>query len=132
MKPRWVSTDPRIYRQRYNAAGRLTDACDPRLYALQQREPDARPNLKLISSLSGRSLSSDSVDGALRLTLPGAAGQRLIEWDGQMTQTLTFYDLRLRPISLVEQVLGTSARNSGFSVTATARHRAQRTTNATA
>ncbi|QXI16495.1 RHS repeat domain-containing protein [Pseudomonas hamedanensis] len=107
-------TDPRIYRQRYNAAGRLTDACDPRLYALQQREPDARPNLKLISSLSGRSLSSDSVDGALRLTLPGAAGQRLIEWDGQMTQTLTFYDLRLRPISLVEQVLGTSARNSGF------------------
>uniref|UniRef100_UPI0013CF3B6D hypothetical protein n=1 Tax=Pseudomonas viridiflava TaxID=33069 RepID=UPI0013CF3B6D len=53
------------------------------------------PNLTVISSLTGVSLSSDSVDGALRLTLPGAAGQRLIAWDGLMTQTLTDYDLLL-------------------------------------
>ncbi|MFJ4498208.1 RHS repeat domain-containing protein [Pseudomonas atacamensis] len=106
--------DPRIYRQRYNAAGQLTEACDPRLYALQQREPEARPNLTLICSLTGMSLSSDSVDGALRLTLPGAAGQRLIDWDGLMTQTLTDYDLLMRPVSIIEQVRGKSARTSGF------------------
>lgn len=106
--------DPRIYRQRYNAAGQLTEACDPRLYALQQREPEARPNLTVICSLTGMSLSSDSVDGALRLTLPGAAGQRLIDWDGLMTQTLTDYDLLLRPVSIIEQVRGKSARTSGF------------------
>lgn len=106
--------DPRIYRQRYNVAGQLTEGCDPRLGALHQREPDARPNLTVISSLTGVSLSSDSVDGALRLTLPGAAGQRLIAWDGLMTQTLTDYDLLLRPVSIVEHVQGMSARNSGF------------------
>ncbi|VVP49707.1 hypothetical protein PS865_05304 [Pseudomonas fluorescens] len=105
---------PRIYRQRYKASGQLTEACDPRLAALHQREPDARPNLTVISSLTGVSLSSDSVDGALRLTLPGAAGQRLIAWDGLMTQTLTDYDLLLRPVSIVEHVQGMSARNSGF------------------
>ncbi|WP_256675407.1 hypothetical protein [Pseudomonas sp. GXM4] len=98
--------DPRIYRQRYNASGQLTEACDPRLGALHQREPDARPNLTVISSLTGVSLSSDSVDGALRLTLPGAAGQRLIAWDGLMTQTLTDYDLLLRPVSIVDTRTG--------------------------
>ncbi|AMT90278.1 MULTISPECIES: RHS repeat domain-containing protein [Pseudomonas] len=105
---------PRIYRQHYKASGQLTEACDPRLAALHQREPDARPNLTVISSLTGVSLSSDSVDGALRLTLPGAAGQRLIAWDGLMTQTSTDYDLLLRPVSIVEHVQGMSARNSGF------------------
>lgn len=106
--------EARIYRQRYDAVGRLTDVCDPRLHALQAREPNAAPNMKLRSSLTGALLGSECVDGASQLTLPGAAGQRLIDWDGLLTQTQTRYDLMLRPVSAIEQTCGGIARNSTF------------------
>ncbi|VVO16818.1 hypothetical protein PS718_03883 [Pseudomonas fluorescens] len=108
------TAEPRIYRQRFDAVGRLTDVCDPRLHALRENNPDSRTNLKVLSSLSGISLNSESVDGLTRLTLPGAAGQRLIDWDGLLTQTLTQYDFMMRPVRVVEQEQGRNARNCGF------------------
>ncbi|MFZ3281788.1 RHS repeat domain-containing protein [Pseudomonas sp.] len=109
-----TTAEPRIYRQRYDAVGRLTDACDPRLHARQECEPDTPPNLKLRSSLTGVLLDSECVDGATQLTLPGAAGQRLIDWDGLLTQTQTRYDLMLRPVSSIVQTRRGNARNSTF------------------
>lgn len=109
-----ASPEPRTSRQRYDACGRLTDVCDPRLHKLQEREPNARPNLKLLSSLTGAPLDSVSVDGTSRLALPGAAGQRVLDWDGLLTQTQTRYDSMLRPVSVVEQAQGENPRRSGF------------------
>lgn len=104
--------ETRIDRRRFDAAGHLTDVCDPRL--LQERGPNARPNLKLRSSLTGVLLDSDCVDGTSRLGLPGAAGQYLIDWDSLLTQTQTRYDLMLRPVRVVEQTRYGNARNSTF------------------
>lgn len=105
------TAEPRIYRQSYNAAGRPTISRDPRLFKLLEAEPDARPNLTTIFSLTGTPLYSDSVDAGSRLTLTGVAGQNLIGWDSLLTQVRTEYDLLLRPVKTVEQAHGTSARN---------------------
>ncbi|WP_339525391.1 RHS repeat-associated core domain-containing protein [Pseudomonas sp. EL_65y_Pfl2_R96] len=105
------TAEPRIYRQSYNATGRPTISRDPRLFKLLEAEPDARPNLTTVFSLTGTPLYSDSVDAGSRLTLTGVAGQNLIGWDSLLTQVRTEYDLLLRPVKTVEQAHGTSARN---------------------
>jgi len=71
----------RIHRQTYNAAGQATVSCDPRLHALIGTDPDARPNLTTVYSLTGVTLHSDSVDSGRRWTLPGVAGQGLSSRD---------------------------------------------------
>ncbi|KHA70848.1 type IV secretion protein Rhs [Pseudomonas chlororaphis] len=109
-----ATPEPRVSRQRYDAGGHLIDVCDPRLHTLQACEPNTPSNLKLLYSLTGVPLDSDSVDGTSRLSLPGAAGQRVLAWDGLLTETQTRYDLMLRPVSVVEQTLGGAARNSAF------------------
>lgn len=108
------TAEPRIYRQSYNAAGRPTFSRDPRLFKLLEAEPDARPNLMTVFSLTGTPLYSDSVDAGSRLTLSGVAGQNLIGWDSLFTQVRTEYDLLLRPVKTVEQAQGTPARNRSF------------------
>ena len=108
------TAEPRIYRQSYNAAGRPTISRDPRLFKLLETEPDARPNLMTVFSLTGAPLYSDSVDAGSRLTLSGVAGQNLIGWDSLLTQVRTEYDLLLRPVKTVEQAQGTPARNRSF------------------
>lgn len=104
----------RIHRQTYNAAGQATVSCDPRLHALIGTDPDARPNLTTVFSLTGVTLHSDSVDSGRRWTLPGVAGQSLSSRDGQGTQIQTEYDLLMRPTRIIEIADGTSARNRAF------------------
>lgn len=104
----------RIHRQTYNAAGQATVSCDPRLHALIGADPDARPNLTKVYSLTGAILHSDSVDSGRRWTLPGVAGQSVSSWDGQGTQIQTEYDLLMRPTRIIEIADGTSARNRAF------------------
>ncbi len=106
--------DARIYRQTYDGAARLSEIRDPRLHKLLESEPDARPNLKTVCSLTGFPLSSDSVDAGIRLTLPGAAGQSLFNWDGALTQTQTDFDLMMRPLRIVEHPQAAVPRNSVF------------------
>ncbi|UVL39048.1 RHS repeat-associated core domain-containing protein [Pseudomonas sp. B21-040] len=106
--------EPWIYRQSFNGAGQPTISCDPRLLKLLETEPDARPNLMTVFSLTGAPLYSESVDAGSRLTLPGVAGQNLFGWDSLLTQVRTEYDLLLRPIKTVEQAHGRPARNRSF------------------
>ena len=108
------TAEPRIYRQSYNAAGLPTISRDPRLFKLLETEPDARPNLMRVFSLTGTPLYSDGVDAGSRLTLSGVSGQNLIGWDSLLTQVRTEYDLLLRPVKTVEQAQGTPARNRSF------------------
>ncbi|WP_081264479.1 RHS repeat-associated core domain-containing protein [Pseudomonas fluorescens] len=104
----------RIHRQRYDVAGRPTLSYDPRLFKLLETEPDARPNLRTVFSLTGAALVTDGVDAGTRLALFGVAGQHVIGWDSLHTQVQTEYDALLRPVRTIEQAQGSLARNNAF------------------
>jgi insecticidal toxin complex protein TccC len=84
-----------ITRQHYDAAGRLLEQWDPRLYGLV-------PNQTTVYSLSGEPLKIDSVDAGWRLSLPGVAGEQLQRWDQRGSHWRTSYDALLRPIAIEE------------------------------
>jgi RHS repeat-associated protein len=104
--------EPRVNRQFYNAAGHATVSWDPRLFKLLETEPNVRPNLETVFSLTGIPLRSDSVDAGTRLVLFGVANQKLMSWDSLLTQVQTDYDLLLRPVKTVERAPGKPARTS--------------------
>lgn len=108
------AAEPRVHRQSYDVADRPVTSRDPRLFKLLETEPDARPNLKTLFSLSGLPLYSDSVDAGSRLALFGVAGQHLIGWDSLYGQVRNDYDSRLRTVRIVEQAPGAPARNRAF------------------
>ena len=63
----------------YDPAGRAIAQWDPRLVT----DASAPANLTTIYSLSGKVLSTISVDAGWRVSLPGEAGQLVHEWDGR-------------------------------------------------
>jgi insecticidal toxin complex protein TccC len=87
--------EPLIGRQRYDAAGRLLEQSDPRLFGVV-------PNLATVYRLSGEPLKVDSVDAGWRLSLPGLAGEALQRWDQRDNHWRITYDLLLRPIAIEE------------------------------
>jgi len=84
----------RVSLQRFDVAGRLVAAQDPRL---------TLPNLQTTYSLSGQALSTDSVDAGWRLALFGEAGQPVASWDGRGSQRRIGYDELLRSVTITEQ-----------------------------
>ncbi|MBV6826612.1 RHS repeat protein, partial [Pseudomonas sp. PD9R] len=56
--------DPRITRQRFDAAGRLSESWDPRLWGTA-----LKPNLATVYGLSAQPLLTDSVDAGWQLSL---------------------------------------------------------------
>jgi insecticidal toxin complex protein TccC len=96
-------SDPeaRLTLQQHDAAGRLVAQRDPRLLA----DASAPANLVSIYSLSGKVLSTVSVDAGWRVGLSGEAGQALSGWDGRGSQRSTEYDDQVRPIAVFEQAI---------------------------
>ncbi|QAY89520.1 RHS repeat domain-containing protein [Pseudomonas sp. ACM7] len=84
-----------ITRQHYDAAGRLLEQWDPRLFGVV-------PNLATVYRLSGEPLKVDSVDAGWRLSLPGLAGEALQRWDQRGSHWRITYDALLRPIAIEE------------------------------
>ncbi|MCK9736627.1 toxin, partial [Pseudomonas syringae pv. syringae] len=84
----------RVTRQRFDPAGRMIAATDPRL---------ANTNQRTVYSLGGSALAIESVDAGWRLALFGEAGQVLGGWDGRGTERQLEYDLLLRPTRIIEQ-----------------------------
>ncbi|RON33991.1 RHS repeat domain-containing protein [Pseudomonas brassicacearum] len=84
-----------ITRQHYDAAGRLLEQSDPRLFGIV-------PNLATVYSLSGEPLKVNSVDAGWRLSLAGLAGEALQRWDQRGSHWRTTYDRLLRPIAIEE------------------------------
>ncbi|MGF6554346.1 RHS repeat-associated protein [Pseudomonas sp. S30_BP2TU TE3576] len=97
--------DPRITRQRFDAAGRLVESWDPRLWGTAPK-----PNLTTLYGLSGQPLLTDSVDGGWQLGLPDQAGSPCSFWDARGSQRHTGFDAQQRPIAVVEQVAGEAPR----------------------
>jgi insecticidal toxin complex protein TccC len=85
--------------QQRDAAGRLTAQQDPRLMT----DPAAPANLVSTYSLSGKVLSTVSVDAGWRVDLFGAAGQLMWGCDARGSQRQAGYDNLLRPIAVFEQ-----------------------------
>ncbi|KOG04022.1 putative insecticidal toxin complex protein C3 [Pseudomonas syringae pv. aceris] len=83
--------------QTYDVAGRIIAQRDPRLSS------DALPTISTLHSLSGLPLLTNSVDAGWRVVLAGEAGQRLASWDGRGSERNIEYDVRLRPLAIIEQ-----------------------------
>ncbi|RMU78857.1 putative insecticidal toxin complex protein C3 [Pseudomonas syringae pv. apii] len=84
----------RVTRQRFDPAGRMIAATDPRL---------ASANRSTVYSLGGNALATGSVDAGWQRVLFGEAGQVLRDWDGRGTEKQLEYDLHLRPTRIIEQ-----------------------------
>ncbi|WP_283181483.1 RHS repeat domain-containing protein [Pseudomonas svalbardensis] len=84
-----------ITRQRHDAAGRLLEQWDPRLFGIV-------PNLSTTYRLSGEPLKVSSVDAGWRLSLAGLAGEELQRWDQRGSHWRTTYDPQLRPLAIEE------------------------------
>lgn len=91
--------DARVTLQNHDVAGRLVAQRDPRLMA----EPPTPANLVSIYSLSGKVLSTVSVDAGWRVGLFGEADQAVSGWDGRGSQRRTEYDDQIRQIAVFEQ-----------------------------
>ncbi|MEE4085330.1 RHS repeat-associated core domain-containing protein [Pseudomonas viridiflava] len=88
----------RITAQRFNLAGQMIAALDPRLGGAAQAA-----NSTHVFSLTGQTLLTDSVDAGWRLVLFGEADQLLNSWDGRGLERRADYDDLLRPIAIIEQ-----------------------------
>ncbi|MEE3934406.1 RHS repeat-associated core domain-containing protein [Pseudomonas viridiflava] len=88
----------RITAQRFNLAGQMIAALDPRLGGAAQAA-----NSTHVFSLTGQTLLTDSVDAGWRLVLFGEAGQLLNSWDGRGLEQQGDYDDLLRPTAITEQ-----------------------------
>ncbi|OBS39254.1 toxin [Pseudomonas syringae pv. syringae] len=91
------AADERVTHQTYDVAGRIIAQRDPRLSS------DALPTISTLHSLSGLPLLTNSVDAGWWVVLAGEAGQRLASWDGRGSKRNIEYDVRLRPLAIIEQ-----------------------------
>ncbi|MCP2068424.1 UNVERIFIED_ORG: RHS repeat-associated protein [Pseudomonas reinekei] len=98
--PDSAGIDPRITRQRFDAAGHLIESWDPRLLGT------SKPNLTTVYGLSGQPLLTDSVDAGWQLSLPDQAGSPCSFWDARGSQRHTRFDEQQRPITVTEQAAG--------------------------
>jgi insecticidal toxin complex protein TccC len=91
--------EARVTTQQHDAAGRQVAQRDPRLMA----DASAPANLVSFYSLSGKVLSSLSVDAGWQVSLLGGADQTVSGWDGRGRQRRTEYDDQVRPLAVYEQ-----------------------------
>ncbi|WP_024959715.1 RHS repeat-associated core domain-containing protein [Pseudomonas syringae] len=91
------AADKRVTHQTYDVAGRIIAQRDPRLSS------DALPTISTLHSLSGLPLLTSSVDAGWGVVLAGEAGQRMASWDGRGSERNIEYDVRLRPLAIIEQ-----------------------------
>ncbi|RAU43107.1 MULTISPECIES: RHS repeat-associated core domain-containing protein [unclassified Pseudomonas] len=96
--------------QVYDNQGRVIEVWDPRLFELRSIRPDVQPNLAMVYSLSGATLSSQSVDAGAALSLSAESGVVLEQWDARATHWQTEYDDYPRPIAIHEQMAGQPSR----------------------
>ncbi|TVT81425.1 C2H2-type zinc finger protein [Pseudomonas sp. H3(2019)] len=97
--------EARVTRHGFDAAGREVAQWDPRLWA-----NGGAAALSNHYSLSGKVISTDSVDAGWRVSLLGQADETLSHWDSRGTRQDTEYDGSLRPLAVREQGVELTAR----------------------
>jgi insecticidal toxin complex protein TccC len=91
--------EARVTVRQHDAAGRAIAQQDPRLVT----DASAPANLATSYSLSGKVLSTTSVDAGWRVSLLGEADQAVQDWDGRGSQRWMEYDEQLRAQAVFEQ-----------------------------
>ncbi len=104
----------RITHQIHDTLNRVSFSRDPRLFALFESGASQSANQTTVSSLTGRTLLSINTDAGWRLTLSGAAGQRLEDWDQKLNHLRTAYDSLMRPESGFVLSAGEERRTACF------------------
>lgn len=99
--PDKTAIESRITRNMFDAAGRLIQSWDPRLWGTAPKA-----NVATIHSLSGQPLLTDSVDAGWKLSLFDQAGSLRSFWDGRGNKRHIDYDDQQRPITVTEQTVG--------------------------
>jgi insecticidal toxin complex protein TccC len=89
--------ESRIDRQVFDPAGRMIAQWDPRLWGSA-----AKPNIATLFSLSGKTLSSDSVDSGWALSLLNAASHPVSNWDSRGSQSHVALDPLQRPVAVTQ------------------------------
>ena len=98
-----MEAEERINRSTYDALGRLIEQWDPRLWVLRIEDAETPANLSNRYSLSGKVLSSLSVDAGERISLFGDGDQLIQAWDSRGSERQVEYDDLLRPLAIFEQ-----------------------------
>ncbi|WP_259696074.1 RHS repeat domain-containing protein [Pseudomonas brassicacearum] len=98
-----IEAEERINRSAYDALGRQVEQWDPRLWALQIEDAETPASLSNRYSLSGKVLSSLSVDAGERISLFGDGDQLIQAWDSRGSERQVEYDDLLRPLAIFEQ-----------------------------
>ncbi|MCU1727196.1 RHS repeat-associated core domain-containing protein [Pseudomonas sp. 7P_10.2_Bac1] len=93
----------RTWHSLFGATGFLQEQWDPRLYALHLDQAQASPNQRTHYTLTGRTLSTQSVDAGRRWLLRGAGGQVMTRWDSRGAQQRYYFDALLRPTDVFKQ-----------------------------
>ncbi|CBW76677.1 unnamed protein product (plasmid) [Mycetohabitans rhizoxinica HKI 454] len=78
--------DERVSVAQHTEWGHLRSTTDARLFDAQQQDPRVAPNVRCVSSLSGRALRRDSVDAGLSVALFDVEGRMAWSQDGRGTQ----------------------------------------------
>ncbi|MCP1292179.1 hypothetical protein NK214_18515 [Chromobacterium sp. S0633] len=102
--------DERVTRQTVNALGHIDSQIDPRLFSTG----NLRPNFRYGLSLSGQTLSSDSVDAGMRYQLMDIEGRPCWSQDSRGNQRRLHYDRLGRPSTLNERGRGLPERISEY------------------
>ncbi|CAG8873395.1 RHS repeat domain-containing protein [Pseudomonas fluorescens] len=97
--------DPRTTRQSFDAAGRLVESWDPRLWGAAPK-----PNLTTVYGLIGQPVLTDSVDAGWQLSVLDQAGSPCSFWDARGSQRHTEFDAQQRPVTVTEQAAGERPR----------------------
>ncbi|MFP3516267.1 RHS repeat-associated core domain-containing protein [Pseudomonas sp. SIMBA_077] len=93
----------RTRRYTFGATGFMDEQWDPRLYALHREQPQTIPNHRTRYSLTGQTLSTQSVDAGGCLLFRGVAGQVIARWDSRGNLRRYAFDYLLRPTAVFEQ-----------------------------
>jgi RHS repeat-associated protein len=104
----------RITQHIYSIGNRASHSRDPRLFALHEHDGAAPANQTTITTLTGLALLSSNVDAGWRLSLHGAARQRLEDWDQKRNHLRMTYDSSLRPEGGFESAMGEEQRTACF------------------
>ncbi len=106
--------ESRITQHIYNTANRVSYSRDPRLFARFEADKSTPANQATLTTLTGQPLLSVNLDAGWRLSLYGAARQRLEDWDQTLNHLRMTYDCSLRPEGVFEAVTGEEQRTACF------------------
>lgn len=98
-----VALQARVLRSLHDVAGRAIEQWDPRLWALQETDPQTPASLTTVYALNAAVLRSQSVDAGTQIELPGLAAEVLWGWDSRKTIRQIEYDRLLRPVAVFEE-----------------------------